>query len=115
MLGDSVVLGENVFPTTKGGIQMKRCALFVLAMVVFTSLAFAGTREYQVTGPVLEVKDDSITVQKGKEKWMIARDKNTKVSGDLKEGAKVTIQYTMTATTIDVKGGDVKKEEKKKK
>jgi hypothetical protein len=94
---------------------MKRCALFVFALVAFTSFAFAGTREYQVTGPVLEVKDDSITVQKAGEKWMIARDKNTKVSGDLKVGSKVTVQYTMTATTIDVKGGEVKKEEKKKK
>ncbi len=93
---------------------MKRCALFVLAMLVFTSFAFAGSYTYQVTGPVLEVKDDSITVQKGKEKWVIARDKGTKVSGDLKVGSKVTIQYTMTATSIEVKGGEVKKETKKK-
>jgi hypothetical protein len=68
------------------------------------SLAFAGSlKSYQVTGPVLEVKDDVIVVEKGKEKWEIARDKTTKVTGDLKVGAKVTIQYQMKATEIEVK------------
>ena len=33
--------------------------------------------------PVLEMKDDSITVQKCKEKWEIAKDASTKVTGDL--------------------------------
>lgn len=69
------------------------------------SIAFAGpTKTYQVTGPVLEVKDDMVIVQKGKEKWEIARDKDTKVTGDLKVGSKVTVMYTMKAATIDVKG-----------
>jgi hypothetical protein len=93
---------------------MKRFALFVLVMVAFTSFAFAGTRSYQVTGPVLEVTNDSITVQKGGEKWVIARDKDTKVTGDLKVGSKVTIQYTMKATTVEVKAEAAKKEQKKK-
>jgi hypothetical protein len=66
----------------------------------------AAVKTYQVTGPVLEVTDSSVTVQKGKEKWEIARDKDTKVTGDLKVGAKVTIQYRMTAASVDVKGGD---------
>jgi hypothetical protein len=65
--------------------------------------AFAATKTYQVTGPVLEVRPDAVVVQKGSEKWEIARDASTKVSGDLKLGAKVTIQYRMTATDIDVK------------
>jgi len=64
---------------------------------------------YQVTGPVLEVKDNSITVQKGKEKWEIARDKDTKITGDLKVGSKVTIHYTMKATSVEVKGEEKKK------
>ena len=69
------------------------------------SIAFAGpTKTYQVTGPVLEVKDDMVIVQKGKEKWEIAKDKDTKVTGDLKVGSKVTVMYTMKAATIDVKG-----------
>lgn len=86
-----------------------------LALLLFASFAYAGTTAYQVTGPVLEVKNDSITVQKGKEKWEIARDKDTKVSGDLKVGSKVTVHYTMKATSVEVKGEEKKKEEKKKK
>ena len=58
---------------------------------------------YQVTGPVLEVTDSKIVIQKGKEKWDIARTAESKITGDLKVGSKVTIQYTMTATTVDVK------------
>jgi hypothetical protein len=40
------------------------------------------------------VRDDAIVVQNGNEKWKIARDKATSISGDLKVGAKVTIYYT---------------------
>ncbi|MEN6466046.1 MAG: hypothetical protein ABFD62_12755 [Syntrophaceae bacterium] len=85
---------------------MKRLIIF-LAIAIFlvsvTAIMAAATRTYQVTGPVLEVKDNSVTVQKGKEKWEIARDKDTKVKGDLKVGSKVTIEYRMTAASIDVK------------
>jgi hypothetical protein len=88
---------------------MKRIAVLFLAILLFASFAFAGTTAYQVTGPVLEVKDNSITVQKGKEKWEIARDKDTKITGDLKVGSKVTIHYTMKATTVEVKGEEKKK------
>jgi hypothetical protein len=82
---------------------MKRVTVLLLAFLLFASFSFAGSTAYQVTGPVLEVKDDSITVQKGKEKWEIARDKNTKITGDLKVGAKVTIHYTMKASSVEVK------------
>jgi hypothetical protein len=83
--------------------KMKRIAILFLSLLLFASFSFAGTTAYQVTGPVLEVKDNSITVQKGKEKWEIARDKDTKITGDLKVGAKVTIHYTMKATGVEVK------------
>ena len=59
-------------------------------------------KTYQVTGPVLEVSNDMIVVQKGKERWELARDSNTKVTGDLKVGANVTIQYRMTAASVNV-------------
>ena len=66
--------------------------------------AFAAAgKTYQVTGPVLEVTDSKIVVQKGKEKWELLRDASTKVDGELKVGAKVTIEYTMTAATVEVK------------
>ncbi len=75
----------------------------VLAALLFASAATAATKTYQVTGPVLEVSDSMIAVQKGKDRWEIARDASTKVTGDLKVGAKVTIEYRMTATAVDVK------------
>ena len=91
-----------------------RAAVLGIALL-FASTAFAGpNKTYQVTGPVLEVKDDMVIVQKGKEKWEIAKDKDTKVTGDLKVGSKVTIMYSMKAATIDVKG-EAKKAEKMKK
>jgi ribosomal 50S subunit-recycling heat shock protein len=70
-------------------------------------------KDYQVTGPVLEVKDDMIVVQKGDEKWEIAKDKDTKVTGDVKVGSKVTIKYKMKATAVEVKADEAKKETKK--
>ena len=93
---------------------MKKTLVIVCAIVLVASLAFAGQpNTYQVTGPVLELKDDVIVVQKGQDKWEIARAKDTKVTGDLKVGSKVTIEYRMTAATIEVK--DEKAKETKKK
>ncbi len=91
-------------------MMMKRICFAVVIVLLTASLALAaGPKSYQVTGPVLEITNDVITVQKGKEKWQIARDKDTKVKGDLKVGAKVTIEYTMKATAVEVKGDAKKK------
>jgi hypothetical protein len=89
-------------------------AVTAIALLAATTAFGAGPKSYQVTGPVLEVKDDMVVVQKGNEKWQIARDKETKVSGDLKVGSKATIMYTMKATSIDVKGEAAQKQKKKK-
>jgi hypothetical protein len=97
---------------------MKRMqtALLALALALSTGSAFAAaTKTYQVTGPVLEVRDDAIVVQKGKEKWEIARTPDTKVTGELKVGAKVTIEYRMSASTVEVKGGAAAKPAKAEK
>ncbi len=84
---------------------MKRFIVIVGIVLLAASFALAaGPKSYQVTGPVLEVRDDVIVVQKGKDKWELAKDASTKVTGDLKVGAKVTIQYTMKADEIEVKG-----------
>jgi hypothetical protein len=89
---------------------MKRVLAVVLVILVMPALVFAASiKTYQVTGPVLEVTDNMIAVQKGADRWEIARDADTKVTGDLKKGAKVTIEYRMTATKVEAK------EEKKKK
>lgn len=89
--------------------------VMLLALVGMTAatLAFGAGKTYQVTGPVLAVTDDTIVVQKGSEQWEIGRDANTKVSGELKVGAKVTIEYRMTATTVTVKGEKAAAEKKK--
>ena len=89
---------------------MKRVLALVVVILVIPVLVFAASvKTYQVTGPVLEVTDNMIAVKKGADRWEIARDKDTKVTGDLKVGAKVTIEYLMTATKVEIK------EEKKKK
>ena len=75
-----------------------------------TVLALGGTalasssKTYQVTGPILEMNDSMIAVQKGKDRWEIARDSSTKANGEMKVGDKVMITYTMTATEIEAKG-----------
>ncbi|HEU4339978.1 MAG TPA: hypothetical protein VFU31_00255 [Candidatus Binatia bacterium] len=79
-----------------------------------TSIA-AEPKDYQVTGPVLDVTEDVITVEKSKEKWEIGRNKNTKVTGDLKKGSRVTVKYRMTATSIEVKDGGKTKADTKAK
>jgi hypothetical protein len=96
--------------------QTKRNYLAYLcaaAVLVSTSVYAADSTTYQVTGPVLEVTPTSITVQKGNDKWQLARDSKTKTTGDLKVGARVTIYYTMTATDIEVKAAKGKKDSSK--
>jgi hypothetical protein len=89
--------------------------LVVLVLLMAAAPLFAAPpKTYQVTGPVLALTDDMITVQKGQEKWEIARDASTKVTGDLKVGAKVTIEYRMSATSVDVKPAAAAKASAKK-
>ncbi len=89
---------------------MKKVLLLACAVLFVASLAFAaGPKTYQVTGPVLELKDDVIVVQKGKDKWEVGRGPDTKVTGELKVGAKVTIEYRMTAASVEVKEAKAKK------
>ena len=78
--------------------------MMAAGVFAWTGLAEAGSpRTYQVTGPVLEMNDSMIAVQKGKDRWEIARDASTKIKGDAKVGSKVMITYTMTATEVEAK------------
>jgi hypothetical protein len=91
---------------------MKRIALIV-ALCAAAPAALAAAKTYQVTGTVVELRDDVVVVEKkDKEKWEVGRDAAAKVSGDLKKGSKVTIEYRMNATSIEVK--DEKAPAKKK-
>ena len=76
----------------------------ILLLVFAFSARAESAKSYQVTGPIVALTDDLITIQKGDEKWEIARTPDTKVTGDLKVGAKVTIEYTMAAKSIEAKG-----------
>ena len=97
---------------------MKVRASLALSLIVTLLAANAALarapKKYQATGTVLELADDLIVIQKGDEKWEIARDKATKVTGDLKVGGKVTIEYRMAATDVEVKKDDAKPAKDKK-
>lgn len=72
--------------------MMLKRALSLLAAVSLPISVAAGPREYQATGPVLDVTPDTIVIEKDKEKWEIARNKDTKVTGELKKGSRVDRQ-----------------------
>ncbi len=94
---------------------MKKILVFAFAILFVASFALAaGQKTYQVTGPVLEVNANAIVVKKGNDKWEINRDTATKVTGDLKVGSKVTIEYTMKAVSVEVKDDGKKADSKKK-
>jgi hypothetical protein len=82
---------------------MNRLLGFFVMALFLSAASLAIAKDYQVTGPVLDVKDDVIVVKKGNENWEIARDKNTKTSGEVKKGDRVMIKYKMTATSIEGK------------
>ena len=82
--------------------MMKKIAVAVVSLVLVATMAFAG-KTYQFTGKVLEVKENMIVVDKKGEKFELAKDANTKVKGDLKVGAKVTVKYESRAVDIEVK------------
>jgi len=96
-------------------MKIKTFSLIAAVSLALSGLAFAGAKTYQVTGPVLEVNDSMITVQKGKDRWELDRDSNTKVTGDVKVGDKVTITYTMTAKEVEVAAAKGEKGTKKEK
>lgn len=75
-----------------------------LAGLMLSGGAQAQTPDkYQVTGQVVEVTDSMIVVMKGKERFEMARDASTKITGDIKVGAKITAKYKITATSVEVK------------
>ena len=91
---------------------MRRFVFAVFAVLVLSSLliaapatrSVAAVKTYQVTGPVTDLGDDRLTVvNKDKESWEIARDKDTKVTGTIAKGKTVMIKYRMIATEITVK------------
>lgn len=82
---------------------MKTHYLLPLLFVFALGASAAQPKEYQVTGPIVALTDDVITVDKSGEKWEIGRSAATKIDGKLAVGSKVTVYYRMAATAIDQK------------
>lgn len=89
-------------------LALRRLLVVMFLFSVLTpAMALAkAPKKYQVTGKVIELNDDVIVIDKGDEKWEIGREAATKVDGKLVVGAKVTIYYTMTAASVEVKAAD---------
>ncbi len=94
---------------------MKRTIGLFAVMLFLSAASLVAAKDYQVTGPVVDVKEDVIIVKKGNENWEIVRDKNTKTTGDIKKGDRVMIKYKMTATSIEGKESTKAKTEAKAK
>ena len=87
---------------------------FAAACSLLLSLApagFAAPKDYQVTGPIVSMTDTTIVVMKGKESWELSKDAALKPADGsaLKVGDKVTVHYTMMATTVETKPAPAEK------
>lgn len=105
---------------------MKKILIATSVFLISATAALAAGKTYQVTGPVLELTDSKIVVDKDGEKWELKRDSSTKLPESVKVGSKITAKYSMTATDVedkspapkaekkaDAKAADAKKDEKK--
>ncbi|MGE5362346.1 MAG: hypothetical protein ACM3NQ_25300 [Bacteroidales bacterium] len=80
-------------------IWLAVAVIFACALVVGLS---AATKTYQFTGTVKSVEGNTFTVEKSaKETWTFETAGDTK--GTPKVGDKVTVNYKMVATDIEVK------------
>lgn len=102
---------------------MKRLFVFAVAISMLGLVAVAAdegsvskgpkAKGYQKTGPVVEVTDAKIVIEtKDDGNWEFAREAATKVTGDIKVGDKVTVEYKMVAVSIESKAPKAAKEEK---
>ncbi len=84
---------------------MKKLLLSIALLAAINStvatLQAGEAKTYQVTGPVIEVSEKYVIVQKDEDKWQIAADKS--MTAKLKKGDKVTIKYQMIATDVESK------------
>lgn len=83
-------------------------AALILSALLAAQISFAASNKYQVTGEVVEVTDAMIVVKKGKERFEITKNPETKFQGELKVGDKATVHYFMTATEVEAKAAKKK-------
>lgn len=75
-----------------------------LLLVVAAALAgpvSADPKTVRVTGMLAELRDDLIVIEKGKERWEILRTPGTAIKGELRKGAKVSIEVRMSAASVE--------------
>jgi hypothetical protein len=88
--------------------------LITVGTLGLASVVSADEKAHVITGRVVELNDQNITVQSGKERLEIVTPNTTKYTGRPKLGDTVTVYYTMPAhtrfdpdgyaTKIEVKG-----------
>ena len=66
---------------------------FLLTALIAVTFFSSVVRGDEMSGTVVAVTPQAITVQKGTEAWIIKRTTTTKVTGELKVGSTISIQY----------------------
>ena len=89
-------------------------AALAACQLLWAQAAFADAKVYQVSGPIVEVSDKLIVIQKGDARWELDRVADTKIVGELKVGQKVTVYYRMQATKVEPKATKSSSKEKSK-
>lgn len=75
--------------------------LLLVITLVLAAPASADPKTVRVTGMLAELRDDLIVIEKGKERWEILRTPGTAVKGEIKKGAKVSIEIRMSAASVE--------------
>jgi hypothetical protein len=100
---------ENILRTrlpSKGVIVTVHYTMRVLEILVSgmaeirCSTGFPNLRKYQVTGPILGIKDTIITLQKGDEKWELGCEHPIENTDVVKRGGKATLTYQLLGREI---------------
>ncbi len=74
-----------------------------VAVPIAKGPVLGATRPIRITGQVVDLREDTIVVQKGKEKWEIARHPAAQIKGDIKKGSRVTVDFRAIAANIEVR------------
>jgi hypothetical protein len=81
---------------------MMRSMAILAGLLLVVPVAMAD--KYQKTGTVVDVNDKAVVIATDKEgNWEFKRDAGTKLEGDVKTGAKVTVHYSMNASKVEAK------------
>jgi len=92
--------------------NMKSFLAFTAIGLAFTAVAFGADQKFRADGTIQRMSSSTVLVRTPVQDIEIARNANTKVTGELRRGAPVTVYYTKvsgqdTATEI-IMGGAAK-------